>query len=63
MSSAKIAVYFMESKDGSGSGDFRGVNILTPLIECRDDISAHLKRFHLSSEDVFEYQLIARPSK
>ena len=58
MSSAKIPVCFMESKDGRGCGDFRGVNILTPLIECRDDISAHLKRFHLSSEDVLEYQLI-----
>ena len=58
MSSAKIPVCFMESKDGSGCGDLRGVNILTPLIKCRDDISAHLKRFHLSSEDVLEYQLI-----
>ena len=48
----------MESKDGSGCSDFRGVNTLTPLIECRNNISAHLKRFCLPSEDVLEYQLI-----
>ena len=49
----------MESKDGSGCSDFWGVNTLTPLTECRDNISAHLKRFRLpSEEDVLEYQLI-----
>ena len=58
MSSAQIPACFMESKDGSGCGDFKGVKALTSLIECRDDISAHLKRFHLPNEDVLEYQLI-----
>ena len=58
MSLAKMPVCFMESRDGNDCGDFRGVNALTPLIECRDDISAHLKRFHLSNEDVLEYHLI-----
>ena len=58
MSSAKISVCFMESRDGNDCGDFRRVNTLTPLIECRDDISAHLKRFRLSNEDVLEYQFI-----
>ena len=48
----------MESRDGNDCGDFRRVNTLTPLIECRDDISAHLKRFRLSNEDVLEYQFI-----
>jgi len=58
MSSAKIAVCFLESKDGSGCGDFRGANALTSLLECHDDISAHLKHFHLPNEDVLEYQMI-----
>ena len=48
---AKMAVCFVESKGRSGCGDFKGVNTLTSLHECRDDVSAHLKRFHLSNEN------------
>ena len=41
-----------------GIYDFRGVSALARLHECQDDISSHLNRFHLSNEDVLEYQLI-----
>jgi len=45
----------MESKDGSGCGDFRG---LTPYhLFLNVAMTAHLKRFHLPNEDVLEYQL------
>ena len=58
MSSAKIPVCFMESKNGSGCGDFKGLNTLTSLLQCCDHISAHLKPFQRSNKDVLEYQLI-----
>ena len=48
----------MQTKDSSGCGDFRGATGLTRLFDCRDDVSAHLKRFHLSNEALMEYQLI-----
>ena len=53
-----MAVCFAESKDRSGCGDFKGVSTLTPLHECRCDVSAHLKRFHLSNENLVECELI-----
>ena len=34
------------------------MSTLTPLNECRDDVSAHLKRFHLSNENLVECKLI-----
>ena len=52
-----MSACFMESKDVSGCGDFRGVKTLVPLLECQDDVSSHLKRFHLSNE-ILEYELI-----
>jgi len=57
MSLAKMSACFMNGKDVTGCGEFRGVQALTSLLECRDDVSSHLKRFHLSSE-ILEYELI-----
>lgn len=53
----KMSACFMESKDTSGCGDFRGEKTLSSLLECRDDVSSHLKRFHLS-KGLLEYELI-----
>lgn len=52
-----MSACFMESKDTSGCGDFRGEKTLSSLLECRDDVSSHLKRFHLS-KGLLEYELI-----
>ena len=52
--SPKLSACFMESKDISGCGDFNGVKTLISLLECRDDVSSHLKLFHLSYE-ILEY--------
>lgn len=49
----------MESKDwGGGCGDFRRTNVLNSLKECMDDIFTYLRRYHLSRENISEYQLI-----
>ena len=48
----------MKTKDSSGCGEFRGQKSLTSLLECTSDISCHLRRCHLSRENISEYQLI-----
>ena len=53
-----MAICFAESKDRSGCGDLKGVSTLTPLHECRDDVSALLKRFLLSNKNLVECELI-----
>lgn len=39
-------------------GESRGLSSLFRLSECTDDIKRHLKTYHLSREDLVEYQLI-----
>ena len=53
-----MAACFMKAKDSSGCGEFRGQKSLTSLLECTSDISCHLRRCHLSRENISEYQLI-----
>ena len=56
----KMAACFMKTKDSSGCGEFRGQKSLTSLLECTSDISCHLRRCHLSRENISEYQLILK---
>ena len=49
---------FLVYKDAKGCGDFRGTSDLVPLSECNADISAHLRRCHLSKESIMEKELI-----
>ena len=53
-----MPVCFMESKNSSGCGNFKGITTITPILECTADISSHLRRCHLSTENISEYQLI-----
>ena len=48
----------MESKDSSRCGNFKGITTIKPILECTADISSHLRRCHLSMENISEYQLI-----
>ena len=41
---------FLFYKDSDECGDFKGEGELVPLSECNADISAHLRRCHLSKE-------------
>ena len=53
----KMSTCFLESKDCSGCGHFSGVSAPISLLECQDDVSSHLKYYHLSSK-ILEYELI-----
>lgn len=55
-----MATCFLSCCDGNNCGSFRGVDgsKLIPLHDCQDDIDAHLRRYHLSNENLNEYQLI-----
>ena len=53
----KICTCFLESRDCSGCGHFSGVSAPISLLECQDDVSSHLKYYHLSSK-ILEYELI-----
>ena len=48
---------FLFYKDADGCGDFKREGELVPLSECNADISAHLRRFHLSKECLTERQV------
>ena len=45
-------------KGGAGCGEFMGQDNLERLSNCNQDISAHLRRYHLSKESLSEYDLI-----
>ena len=45
-------------KDGAGCGEFMGQDNLERLSNCNQDVSAHLRRYHLSKECLSEYDLI-----
>jgi hypothetical protein len=45
-------------KDGAGCGEFMGQDNLERLSNCNQDVSAHLRRYHLSEESLSEYDLI-----
>ena len=45
-------------KDGAGCGEFMGQDNLERLSNCNQDVSAHLRRYHLSKESLSEYDLI-----
>ena len=49
---------FLFYKDADGCGDFKREGELVPLSECNADISAHLRRCHLSKECLTEKELI-----
>ena len=57
LSQKKMSTCFLESKDCSGCGHFSGVSAPISLLECQDDVSSHLKYYHLSSK-ILEYELI-----
>ena len=52
-----MSTCFLESRDCSGCGHFSGVSAPISLLECQDDVSSHLKYYHLSSK-ILEYELI-----
>ena len=45
-------------KDGAGCGEFMGQDNLERLSNCNQDVSADLRRYHLSKESLSEYDLI-----
>ena len=49
---------FLFYKDADGCGDFKREGEPVPLSECNADISAHLRRCHLSKECLTEKELI-----
>lgn len=49
---------FMSFKDKDGCGEFMGQTMLENLSSCQRDVSAHLRRFHLSKERLTECELI-----
>lgn len=53
-----MASCFMSLKDESGCGEFKGESKLVPLSQCNNDITAHLRRCHLTKENVTESELI-----
>ena len=53
-----MASCFMSSKNESGCGEFKGESELVPLSECNSDITAHLRRCHLTKENITESELI-----
>ena len=48
---------FLFYKDADGCGDFKRESELVPFSECNADISAHLRRFHLSKQCLTEQQV------
>ena len=48
---------FLFYKDADGCGDFKREGEIVPFSECNADISAHLRRFHLSKQCLREQQV------
>ena len=55
-----MASCFMFLKDESSCREFKGERKLVPLIQCNNDITAHLRRCHLTKENITESELILR---
>ncbi|KAL9960337.1 hypothetical protein ACROYT_G033784 [Oculina patagonica] len=55
---ASSTTCFMSAKDEIGCGENNGETKLVPLSECKSDITAHLRRCHLTKEDISESELI-----
>ena len=53
MASCSLNCFFIY-KDAYGCGDFRAKSELIPLSECNAGISAHLRRCHLTKEQITE---------
>lgn len=49
---------FLSIGNAGACGEWRGKSEVVRLLECKDDISIHLRAFHLSREDIEEWQLI-----
>ena len=49
---------FMLFKDAAGCGELMDLSNLEHLINCNQDVSAHLRRYHLSKECLSECDLI-----
>ena len=49
-----MASCFLSFKDESGCGEFKGESKLVPLSQCNNDITAHLRRCHLTKENITE---------
>ena len=43
--------------DSGACGEWWGESEVVRLLECKDDISIHLRAFHLSWENIEEWQL------
>ena len=57
MASCKLNC-FLFYRDDHGCGDFKDRSELVPLSACNTDISAHLRRCHLTKERITEKELI-----
>ena len=44
-------------KDGAGCGEFMGQNNLERLSNRNQDVSAHLRRYHLSKESLSDFRV------
>lgn len=49
---------FLSVGNSGACGEWRGKSEVVRLLECNDDISIHLRAFHLSRENIEEWQLI-----
>ena len=49
---------FLSVGNSGACGEWRGKSEVVRLLECKDDISIHLRAFHLSRENIEEWQLI-----
>ena len=56
--SEDMASCFMSLKDESGCGEFKGESKLVPLSQSNNDITAHLRRCHLTKENITGSELI-----
>ena len=53
-----MATCFLKTRKFGDCGEFRGIAELVSLDQCRNDLSQHLSRCHLSRERIMEGELI-----
>ena len=53
-----MATCFLKTREFGDCGEFRGIAELVSLDQCRNDLSQHLSRCHLSRERIMEGELI-----
>ena len=53
-----LKTWLLVMNDESGCGEFKGESKLVPLSQCSNDITAHLRRCHLTKENITESELI-----